>query len=305
MTTDAQPAAGTQQQQTTAVAKFENISEAVMARIKEYEANGTMVLPKNYVVENQLKSAWLALQETKDRNNNLALAVCSKDSIARALLDMVLQGLSVVKKQAYFIVYGDKLNCVRSYFGTVALAKQAGGVSTDPVANVIYEGDEFKYEIDPRTGITRIIQHDQKLENINIEKIKGAYCVVTKGDSTEVTIMTMAQIRKAWEQGATKGNSPAHKNFTDEMCKKSVIGRACKMAINASNDAWMLEDMKDELDIDTVAEQRNETVKKQATQVSTEDVSFEDVSTTSKANVNQQVKQDDHAPDGKIPGPGF
>lgn len=188
-----------------------------------------------------------------------ALTVCTKESIANSLFDMVLQGLSVSKKQGYFIVYGNQLQFQRSYFGTIALAKGIrDGVTTEPVANVIYEGDEFVYTIDPNTGRIIIIKHDQKIENIDDSKIKAAYAIVHRKDgSTQVTIMTIAQIRAAWNQGATKGNSPAHKNFPAEMCKKTVIGRACKTIINSSDDAWLYDGKTDEDDVDTTKLQRD------------------------------------------------
>ena len=92
--------------------------------------------------------------------------------------------------------------------------------------------------------------------------------------------MTIAQIKKAWQQGATKGNSPAHQNFTDEMCKRTVIGRACKMAINSSDDAWLFDGKKDELDEDSTEEIKREEVKEGANKkiFDAENVSFEDIS---------------------------
>lgn len=248
------------QSATKAVQKYENISEQVLARIEDFQKSGGMVLPKDYSVENHMKSAWLILQATTDRNGQQALAVCTKESIANALLDMVLQGLAVSKKQGYFIVYGNKLEFQRSYFGTVALAKRTGGIKTEPVANVIYEGDEFIYAIDPNTARISIVKHEQKLENIDNAKIKGAYALVTLADgTTQVTIMSMAQIRAAWGQGATKGNSPAHKNFAEEMAKKTVIGRACKAIINSSDDAWLYEGKSDDMDGDNATRQREAT----------------------------------------------
>lgn len=245
---------------TKAVQKYENISEQVLTRIEEFQKTGGMALPKDYSVENHMKSAWLILQATTDRSGQQALAVCTKESIANALLDMVLQGLAVSKKQGYFIVYGDKLEFQRSYFGTIALAKRTGGIKTEPVANVIYEGDEFIYTIDPKTARISIVKHEQKIENIDNTKIKGAYALVTLADgSTQVTIMSMAQIRAAWGQGATKGNSPAHKNFAEEMAKKTVIGRACKAIINSSDDAWLYDGKRDDTDGDAATRQREAT----------------------------------------------
>ena len=82
---------------TKAVQKYDNISEQVLARIEDFQKTGGMVLPKDYSVENHMKSAWLILQATTDRSGQQALAVCTKESIANALLDMVLQGLAVSK----------------------------------------------------------------------------------------------------------------------------------------------------------------------------------------------------------------
>ena len=264
--------------QSKAIAKFENISDQVLNKIEKFQADGGLTLPANYSVENHLKSAWLILQSTQDRNGNSALSVCTKDSIANALFDMVLQGLAVSKNQGYFIVYGNKLEFQRSYFGTVALAKRAGGIKKEPVANIIYEGDEFVYSIDPNTAGIRIIKHEQKIENIDNTKIKAAYALITLADgTTQVTIMSMQQIRAAWNQGATKGNSPAHKNFAEEMAKKTVIGRACKMIINSSDDAWLYDGKNDEMDVDIATKQRDASIASGKAVIDTQEVEYEDI----------------------------
>ena len=271
----AQPGA---QQQQAAVVKFENISDQVLEKVNKFTADGALILPRNYSVENNMKSAWLILQETLDRNGKPVLEVCTKASVANALFDMVLQGMSVSKNQGYFIAYGNKLEFQRSYFGTVALAKRVhGGIVTEPVANVIYDVDEFIYTIDPSTGLVKIVKHDQKLENIDDSKIKAAYAIVTYADGkTQTTIMTIDQIKKAWNQGATKGQSPAHKNFPAEMCKKTVIGRACKLVINSSDDAWLYDGKSDEDDVDVARQQRDAEVRVRST-VRLEDADYEEV----------------------------
>lgn len=262
----------------TSIQKFENISEQVLSRIEQFQKDGSMILPKNYSVENHMKSAWLALQEVEDKEHHKALQICTKESIANSLLDMVLQGLSVSKKQGYFIVYGNKLIFQRSYFGTIALAKRAGGMVSEPVANVIYDGDDFQYEIDPKTAKVAIVKHSQKLENIDNSKIKGAYALVTLADgTTQVTIMSMQQIRAAWGQGATKGNSPAHKNFAEEMAKKTVIGRACKAIINSSDDAWLYDGKEDDADSDKASIQRDAAQRSDVQIIDTTAVEFDDV----------------------------
>ena len=215
---------------------------------------------------------------------------------------MVLQGLAVSKNQGYFIVYGDKLEFQRSYFGTVALAKRTGGITKDPVANIIYEGDEFVYEINPETAQIKILKHNQKIENIDNNKIKAAYALIKLPDGTsQIGLMSMQQIRAAWNQGPTKGQSPAHKNFPDEMAKKTVIGRACKLIINSSDDAWLYEGMKDEMDVDAAERQREETIKngKKALDIPTddyEDVTNSDIAPTSSVSPNTMQNEDEDGP---------
>ena len=224
-----------------AIAKEEkNITDIGLNKVSGFANTGELVIPNDYSPENALKSAWLALQNVEDRNHKKALEVCSQSSIANSLLDMVVQGLSPAKKQCYFIVYGNELTLSRSYMGTVAVAKRFGDVK-DVKAQVVYQDDEFEYEIDPMTSDISITKHRQKLENIDNGKIKAVYAVVTKNDGSHyVEVMTMEQVRKAWGQGATKGQSPAHKNFAEEMAKKTVINRACKLFVNTSSDSAIL-----------------------------------------------------------------
>lgn len=224
------------------------LADSVLKKVQIFIANKDLRLPDNYSPENAIKSAWLILLETKDKNQKPVLEVCTKDSIANTLLNMVLQGLNPVKKQCDFIAYGDKLTLQREYHGTIALAKRYSDVN-EPVGTIIYEGDEFEYTIGAN-GYKKVTKHVQKFESIDNNKIMGAYATLNFTDPKKepyIEIMTMAQIRQSWNQGATKGQSPAHKNFPDEMCKKTVISRACKLFISSSDDSALFdEDDRDE-----------------------------------------------------------
>lgn len=219
------------------------ITDTVINRIDELQKNGQLKLPKNYAVGNELKLAYFKLQETVDKDKRPALEVCTRESIANALLKMCLQGLSVWKRQGDFIVYGNKLTFQPEYHGDIALALRTGKVTGIPVASVIYEGDIFKYEI--RDGKIIIIEHRQTLDNIDINKIKGAYAIVPTIDGNYVELMTIQQIRQSWMQGYMEGKSGAHKNFTDQMVKKTVIGRALKLFISSSDDGYLFGDDED------------------------------------------------------------
>ena len=216
------------------------ISEKVRQQIADLTQKNQIALPSNYSPENALKSAWLVLQETQTRDKQPVLKACTPVSIQNALFDMVIQGLSPAKKQCYFIPYGQQLQLSRSYMGTVAVTKRLKGIK-DVKAHVIYEGDKFETEYDKETATVKIKEFNPSFSTIDIKKIIGAFAVVI-GDEGPIhtEIMTMAQIKNAWNQGAAKGNSVAHNNFAEEMAKKSVINRACKTYWNTSDDSDLL-----------------------------------------------------------------
>ena len=169
----------TEKKNEIAVAK--NISEAVLAKVQMMQETGGLVLPEDYHAGNALNAAYLKFKQLEDKNHKPAEQVCSKESVALALMDMVIQGLSPAKNQCYFVVHGNKLTLMRSYMGTVAAAKRFGGVKSVH-AQVVYKNDDFGFEIDPNTGTKRVTLHRQSLESIEEGTIRAAYAVViTKG----------------------------------------------------------------------------------------------------------------------------
>lgn len=211
--------------------------DSVQAKIVEMQEAGSINFPPHYSVANALRSAWLQIQQTTDISGRPALDVCTRESVANALLNTVIQGLSPAKKQIYYIVYKDNLQAQRSYFGTVAATKRIPGVK-DVWADVVYEGDEFQSE--KIRGGWHVVKHTSVPENIDPEKIRYAYAVIEHDDGTEYTeIMTWGQIQKSWAKSRSKDQS-VHKEFPDQMAKRTVINRACKMYFNTSDDSDML-----------------------------------------------------------------
>lgn len=226
-----------------------NITDKVLNSVHGLVESGNLIIPSDYVPENAMKEAWLALQTVQDKDKKRALDTCNQTSIMNSLLDMVVQGLSPAKKQCYFIAYGKELQLQRSYFGTVAVAKRFSGIE-NVVANIIYKGDTFKYEIDPTTGNRIVKCHEQDFCNVDKANIVGGYAVVNRGEGLMpyVEIMTMEQIKQAWklskvspvlDDGELRKGS-THEKFTEEMVKKTVINRACKMFVNSSSDKAVL-----------------------------------------------------------------
>ncbi len=230
-----QPQTQLTSQNATALKRMqEETTQQIMERVTGWQETGEVVLPKGYHVGNAIKLAWLYLQTVENLQHQKAIDYCTKDSICNALLNMVING-EYPQKHCYFIMYGNRLEWQERYLGKLMRAKrdtEIGKVN----AQVIYEGDEFVYTID-ENGEKQLVKHVPNLANIDNTKILAAYAVVINKDgSRHIEVMTRTQIQKAWEQGAMKGKSGAHTNFTDQMCMKTVIQRACKIALDSTAD---------------------------------------------------------------------
>jgi recombination protein RecT len=272
----------------------------VQNRIAQLQEGG-FKLPSNYSPENALQSAWLMLHDVQTRDKKPALEACSKNSIAMALFKMVQLGLNPAKTQCYFIPYGNDLTMVTSYFGQVLIAKRAG--LKDVKAEVIREGEEFEFKTE-QDGRKVLITHGQSFKTLG-NKILGAYCIITYADGVQdMDLMTIDDIKQSWQQGATKGDSPAHKNFEGEMAKRTVTNRAIKMFVNSSDDSVLMDDDAPRISPTeayvehTIAENAN---KKEITMdVDAEEVKDEEAE-------NQKLYEEAMAAEGQsqMTGPGF
>ena len=212
--------------------------DSLSAQLQEKCKYG-MSFPEDYNLANSLMGAYLTLKETKDKNGKPLLETCSQTSIANSLMDMATLGLSVQKKQGYFIAYGGQCQFQRSYFGNITIARRFG--LKDIHAEVIYEGDNFVYHIEDGNKV--LDKHEQSIANIDNDKIIGAYAVVIMQDGTKsLEVMNMKQIKQSWQQGyGYKEGSGTHSKFADQMAKKTVINRALKQIINTHGDVFVQE----------------------------------------------------------------
>lgn len=212
------------------------ITSAVAERLDTLKDEG-LALPAHYNAQNALKAAYLRLQTVKDRQGRPALTVCTEPSIANALLDMAIQGLSPAKNQCYFIVYGNVLQMQRSYFGTIAALKRLDSIE-DIDAQVVHQGDEFEIGAD-ETGHIIVTKFKPSFANLD-KPIKGAFAFIKLANGrVDYTVMTKAQIDTSWAQSRNRQNN-VQKKFSDEMAKRTVLNRAAKMFINTSDDSDLL-----------------------------------------------------------------
>lgn len=255
------------EKETKAVQVRKDVTALVLDKVNSFVEAGALKMPKDYSAENALKAAYIVLSEKNEKTGKALLETCTTSSIAESLLKMVVWGVSPLKKQCYFIPYADRLECTLDYSGNILLAKRYGGLK-DINAQVIYDGDDYLTEIDPATGVKKLVKHIQTMKSVGLGKILGAYAITLMEDGTsKLEEMTIQMIENAWKQGGAKGNSPAHRNFADQMAKKTVINRACKLLVRASDDGVLfatddteeLKEIKDE-----AKSQVSETIKQRA-----------------------------------------
>jgi recombination protein RecT len=277
-----------QKQNSNKTPAIRDVVDRSLDRIKELKNYNALKVPDDYSPENAVRSASFIIQDLRNKDKVPVLEACTRESIANAVLDMVVQGLNPMKHQCSFIPRGNKLYMQREYAGTLALAKRFGGVKFVN-AEVIYEGDDFRYKIDPQTGLKEIINHEQDMDNIDISKIRGAYAVVHYDQSERpyVEIMSMKMIRSAWQQGDMKGKSKAHENFTDQMVKKTVINRACKLFINSSNDAPIVDGGPRDYNKESTQSEIEENANKQP--LSFEDAEVEEKQEPQESEQNEEL----------------
>lgn len=242
----------------------------VLLQLKEFQETGEVVLPKDYVATNAIKSALVILSQTKGKDGKMALQSCTQESIYQSLLSMVLQGLSPMKKQCSFIVYGNDLQYQREYAGNYVLAQRYGNMKWMK-ANAVFKGDKVVIETD-ENGRKKLIKHESSSfdsDQTEAREVIGAYAIWELADGTkDLEEMDIFQIRNAWNQRRGEGLSQAHKNFPDQMAKKTIINRSTKMLINASTDSNLIVGGNDDdldndqvLDLDKLNASKSEAVK--------------------------------------------
>lgn len=195
-------------------------------------AEGKMKVPEGYDVGSEMFSAMLAIAQTRDKNGRPALQVCTQESILSELKDMATLGISMAKKQCYPIVMGDSLHIMRSYFGSQCVFSYLYP-DYKATADVIYEGDEYILEHDDIYEFDNIRITARKLENRD-KPIVAAYGVITDMRTKERVggcVMTIKEIKASWSHAKTQN---VHREFPQEMAKRTVMNRMLKNWINAS-----------------------------------------------------------------------
>lgn len=215
-----------------AVAK-QDYGSIVVALVKERLAEG-LTLPKDYNAINAIKCSMIALSDLKDRTGRHFTEVCTASSIKTALFKMVTLGLDVSKSQGYMSIRGNKLCFDPEYFGSICQVRRIYP-DWQPSTHVVYKNDTFEYGIDPETGYTKLIKHEQKLENRDPNNWVGGYIYLPTADGKRnLYVMSRYEIEAAWSQSPNK-DQVVHKKFLEKMVGKTLINTGCKLILNPTD----------------------------------------------------------------------
>lgn len=205
-----------------------------------------IVVPEGYAIENNIKIAYLRIVQEG------YFKTCDIQSIVNAVLDMVVQGLSLVKDQGYFIKHSNRLKFMRSYLGSIAVARRFNRDVEKVNYAAIYGGDEFK--IDIIKGIRYVRDHKQDFANVRKDNITGAYAISLddQGNDVACDVMTFEDIMESWRRSQKSGpgqpiladgrlnpNSD-HGRHPDRFACRTVVNRLCKMLISVTDDEQLL-----------------------------------------------------------------
>ena len=157
-------------------------------------------------------------------NDNPQLQKYNQAQLMGGLMKGAYLGLDFYSKECYLVPYGQQLNYQTDYRGAKKLAKK---YSIRPIkdiyAKLIREGDEFEEMI-----LSGEPSFNFKPKFLNDGKIIGAFAVVLYQDGgLGYDVMSLSELENT-RKHSKASNSPAWKDFTGEMYKKTVLHRLCK-----------------------------------------------------------------------------
>ncbi len=205
-------------------------------------------LPKDFNKERFVQNALALL------NDNPNIAKYGQAQIIGGLMKGAYLGLDFYSKECYLVPYNNQLNYQTDYRGAKKLAKKyAIRPVKDIYAKLVHEGDLFEESIE--VGNQTFVF---KPKAFNDGKIIGAFavCLYTDGGMQYET-MSLADLENT-RKASKASNSPAWKNFTGEMYKKTVLHRLCKHIEldfeNPTQQNMFLSGMEIETDLQKLAE---------------------------------------------------
>jgi recombination protein RecT len=183
----------------------------------KFKAQMALAMPKHMTADRLARIALTEIRKTP------ALAQCNQASFLGAIMQCAQLGLELggALGHAYLLPYGQTATFILGYRGMIDLARRSGQM-VSLTANVVYENDDFKYQL----GLHPDVHH------IPAETERGAmthvYAVANlKGGGVQFEVMSKYDVDKI-RAGSKAGKSGPWVSYYEEMAKKTVIRRLFK-----------------------------------------------------------------------------
>lgn len=160
---------------------------------------------------------------------NPKLAECDAGSLVLSTIEAAQLDLEFgAKKHGYLIPYKDKTGIMQcsfrpGYLGLAHAAKRSGAVK-EVRAEVVYEKDDFQYEL----GALKQINYHRPATG-DRGKLACVYAVAIFPDGTyDFEVLSPSQIESAKKRSATTSTDTPWTTDFEEMAKKTAIRKLCK-----------------------------------------------------------------------------
>lgn len=211
----------------------QNQNKSMLGFIQSMQPQIMKALPSAMTPERFTRICMTAISQ------NPQLAQCTTTSFAGAMMTAAQLGLepNTPLGQAYLIPYKDYKKGVTEcqfqlgYRGLIELAHRSGELQSIE-AHVVYEGDEFEYEL----GLDPKLKHKPAMKDRgDITWVYAVYKLKSGGYGFEVmSVEDINKHRDKFSKAAGRGFSPWNDNW-EAMAKKTVIKRVLKYAPLASD----------------------------------------------------------------------
>ena len=226
------------------VAKKQETKFSVVLSEKLNSEEVSLALPEGFNKPRFLQNCLSLLNEKPE------LARYGQAQVIGGLIKGAYLGLDFYSQECYLVPFGNQLSFMPGYKGDMKLARKYSiRQIKDIYAKLVREGDFFEEIIE--NGEPSI---NFKAQPFNTGKIIGAFAVVLYRDGgMEYETMNIDDLENTRNQSKAK-NSPAWKNFTGQMYKKTVIHRLCN-TIDLDMDDRMRSLFMEGVDIETDAKE--------------------------------------------------
>lgn len=232
--------------------------------LREELNKNEVALPQDFNKERFVLNSLAVLNGTDEKGKALQEFVKKngQGQVLAGLMKGAQLGLDFFMGEAYLIPYGNSLNYQTSYKGEVKIKQKHAIRPVKKIfAEIVREGDEYEsWEENGRKG------YKFKRSSFSNGAIKGAFAVcVYKDDIDDIDLeeMSLEELENT-RKHSKASNSPAWRDYTSEMYRKTVLRRLCKR-IDTDFTAEQMAILNEEMAIETnPIERRNADVESEA-----------------------------------------